>query len=47
MALVEARGAVVSKDALMVRVWPDRVVEENKLQAQISALRPPSGRSVG
>ena len=23
----------------MARVWPDRVVEENKLQAQISALR--------
>ena len=29
MALIEARGAVVSKDALMARVWPDRVVEEN------------------
>ena len=39
MALVDARGAVVSKDVLMRRVWPDRVVEENNLQAQISALR--------
>ncbi|MGC2203052.1 MAG: winged helix-turn-helix domain-containing protein [Stellaceae bacterium] len=39
MALIEAGGAVVSKDALMARVWPDRVVEENNLQAQISALR--------
>ena len=39
MALIEARGAVVSKDALMARVWPDRVVEENALQVQISALR--------
>ena len=39
MALIEARGAVVSKDALMARVWPDRIVEENSLQAQISALR--------
>jgi predicted ATPase/DNA-binding winged helix-turn-helix (wHTH) protein len=39
MALIEARGAVVSKDALMTRVWPDRVVEENNLQAQIVALR--------
>jgi predicted ATPase/DNA-binding winged helix-turn-helix (wHTH) protein len=38
-ALVEARGAVVSKDVLMRRVWPDRVVEENNLQAHISALR--------
>ncbi|MGC2200811.1 MAG: winged helix-turn-helix domain-containing protein, partial [Stellaceae bacterium] len=39
MALIEAGGAVVSKDALMARVWPDRVVEENNLQAQIVALR--------
>jgi predicted ATPase/DNA-binding winged helix-turn-helix (wHTH) protein len=39
MALIEARGAVVSKDALIARVWPDRVVEENNLQAQIVALR--------
>src|SRR6516162_8815799 len=39
MALIEARGAVVSKNALMARVWPDRIVEENNLQWQISALR--------
>src|ERR1700736_3886747 len=39
MALIEARGAVVGKDALMARVWPDRVVEENNLQAQIVTLR--------
>ncbi|HYZ21109.1 MAG TPA: winged helix-turn-helix domain-containing protein [Rhodopila sp.] len=39
MALIEARGAVLSKDALMARVWPNRVVEENNLQSQISALR--------
>lgn len=39
MALIEASGTVVSKDALLNRVWPDRVVEENSLQAQISALR--------
>ena len=39
MALIEASGAVVSTDALMNRVWPDRIVEENNLQAQISALR--------
>jgi DNA-binding winged helix-turn-helix (wHTH) protein len=31
MALIEASGAVVSKDALMNRVWPDRIVEENSL----------------
>jgi DNA-binding winged helix-turn-helix (wHTH) protein len=34
MALIEARGAVISKEALMARVWPDRVVEENNLQSQ-------------
>ena len=39
IALIEARGAVVSKSALMARVWPDRIVEENNLQWQISALR--------
>src|ERR1700693_435455 len=39
MALIEASGAVVGTDALMNRVWPDRIVEENSLQAQIAALR--------
>jgi len=39
LALIEAHGSVVSKDALMARVWPGRVVEENALQVQISALR--------
>ena len=39
MALIEASGAVVSKDRLIQRVWPDRIVEENSLQSQISALR--------
>src|SRR6266480_395878 len=39
LALIEARGAVLTKDALMTRVWPDRIVEENALQSQISALR--------
>jgi DNA-binding winged helix-turn-helix (wHTH) protein len=39
VALIEARGAMVSKHALMARVWPDRIVEENNLQWQISALR--------
>jgi predicted ATPase/DNA-binding winged helix-turn-helix (wHTH) protein len=39
MALIEAGGAVVGKDALMARMWPNRVVEEHNLQAQISVLR--------
>jgi len=44
LALIEARGAVVSKNALMARVWPGRVVEENNLQSHISALRAALGR---
>jgi predicted ATPase/DNA-binding winged helix-turn-helix (wHTH) protein len=39
MALIDAGGSVIDKDVLMRRVWPDRIVEENNLQAQISALR--------
>jgi predicted ATPase len=39
MALIESRGRVVSKDELMRRVWPGRIVEENNLQAGISTLR--------
>src|SRR5689334_11535384 len=39
MALIGAGGAVIGKDALMARVWPDRIVEENNLQVQISTLR--------
>jgi predicted ATPase/DNA-binding winged helix-turn-helix (wHTH) protein len=39
LVLIEGHGNVLSKDALMARVWPDRVVEENNLQSHISALR--------
>ena len=39
MVLIEANGAVVSKDELMSRVWPERIVEDNNLHAQIKALR--------
>jgi predicted ATPase/DNA-binding winged helix-turn-helix (wHTH) protein len=39
MALIEARGAVVSKEMLMERVWPGRIVEENNLPVQITVLR--------
>jgi predicted ATPase/DNA-binding winged helix-turn-helix (wHTH) protein len=47
VALIEARGAVVGKDALMARLWPDRVVEENNLQVQIVALRKAFGEDRG
>ena len=39
MVLTEAQGALVTKDEIMARVWPDTVVEENNLVVQISALR--------
>jgi DNA-binding response OmpR family regulator len=39
IALIEARGAVVGKDALIARVWPGRIIEENSLAAQIVDLR--------
>ena len=39
MTLIEARGTVLDNRALMARVWPDRIVEENSLRSQISALR--------
>ena len=37
--LASARGDVVTKDQLMERVWPGRVVEENNIPVHISALR--------
>src|SRR5499427_7640765 len=39
MALIDAGGTVLTKNELMSRVWPDRVVEENNLPAQILMLR--------
>src|SRR5437868_5241159 len=39
MALIEASGAVVGKEALMNRVWPNRIAEESSLHVEISALR--------
>src|SRR5260370_1623626 len=39
LALVDGRGTVLSKDELLHRIWPGRVVEENNLEIQISTLR--------
>jgi predicted ATPase/DNA-binding winged helix-turn-helix (wHTH) protein len=47
MALIKVPGAVVSKDALMAQVWPNRIVEENNLAAQIVALRKAFGLDQG
>ncbi|WP_377299549.1 winged helix-turn-helix domain-containing protein [Rhizobium sp. SGZ-381] len=43
VALVEAKGAIVTKDALIDRVWEGRIVNDNAIEAQIHALR----RSLG
>jgi len=37
--LAQATQEVVGKDALMSRVWPGAIVEENTLQVHISAIR--------
>jgi predicted ATPase/DNA-binding winged helix-turn-helix (wHTH) protein len=47
LVLIHAGGSVIDKDALMRQVWPDRTVEENNLQAQISALRKAFGDDRG
>jgi len=39
VVLVEAGGQLVTKDEILSRVWPGRVVEENSLQFHISRLR--------
>jgi predicted ATPase/DNA-binding winged helix-turn-helix (wHTH) protein len=39
LALVRRSGQLVTKDELLAEVWPGVVVEENNLQAQVSALR--------
>src|SRR5271166_6718568 len=39
MALVQASGAVVGKDELLSRVWQGRIVDENRLAGEITALR--------
>ena len=47
LALLEARGAVVSREALKARVWPNQTVEDNNLAAQIVALRKALGEERG
>lgn len=39
LVLISRPNAVVSKQELLARVWPDVTVEENNLNQQISALR--------
>jgi DNA-binding winged helix-turn-helix (wHTH) protein len=39
VALAERAGQLVSKRELMARIWPDTVVEDGNLKAQIAILR--------
>jgi hypothetical protein len=39
MVLIEADGALVSKDELQSRVWPDVIVAQDNLKVQIAVLR--------
>jgi DNA-binding winged helix-turn-helix (wHTH) protein len=38
-ALAEAKGEIVSRDELMTRLWPGRIVEEGNLHVHVSTLR--------
>jgi predicted ATPase/DNA-binding winged helix-turn-helix (wHTH) protein len=44
MVLIEAGGELVTKEELLNRVWPGRVVEEHSLQFHISTLRKVLGK---
>jgi DNA-binding winged helix-turn-helix (wHTH) protein len=39
MVLLEADGALVTKEQLLDRVWPSSIVSEGNLKVQVSALR--------
>jgi DNA-binding winged helix-turn-helix (wHTH) protein len=39
VALIERRGELVSKDALIARVWPDTHIAEGNLKFQVAGLR--------
>src|SRR3954453_21503225 len=47
MVLIQARGALVTKDEILSRVWPGIVVEENNLTVHIAALRKGLGQDKG
>ena len=39
LILIEANGALVTKDELMDRVWPTTIVEDNNLYVHICTIR--------
>jgi len=46
-ALVQCPGRVVSKRELLLRVWPDVVVDEGNLKVNVAAIRRALGESTG
>ena len=47
LCLLQNRDGVLTKEALMARIWPDSIVEENNLTQNISALRRIFGETPG
>ena len=47
LLLVENRGDLLTKDELLKRLWPDRIVEEAGLTQNIAVLRKILGESPG
>jgi non-specific serine/threonine protein kinase len=45
--LVQSAGEIVTKDEIIARVWAGAIVEENKLQVHISAIRKALGTDRG
>jgi DNA-binding winged helix-turn-helix (wHTH) protein len=45
LLLIESRGTLVGKKAIMKRLWPDAVVDEANLANNISLLRKVLGES--
>ena len=43
--LVENAGRLVTKEALLRQVWPDAMVEENNINANVSILRKALGEN--
>ena len=46
LALVEGRDRILSKDELLARVWPGRVVEEGNLTVHVASLRKLLGNGI-
>ena len=45
VALVQAEGGVLTREQLLLRLWPDTVVEEGSLSSHISLLRKALGQA--